>query len=74
MNIASWFRRLSTIALSILFSLTIFSAPANALVTENYKTLRETNACVSCDLSGEDLSGLDLYGAVLTGANLSQVR
>lgn len=35
------------------------------------QTLKNTNICVDCDLSGADLTGADLQTANLSGANLS---
>jgi uncharacterized protein YjbI with pentapeptide repeats len=35
------------------------------------QTLKNTNACVDCDLTGADLTGADLQIANLSGANLS---
>lgn len=35
------------------------------------QTLKNTNICVDCDLSGADLTGADLQTADLSGANLS---
>jgi|GEM_PF-298257 len=74
MNITTWFRRLSTIAISILLSLTLFSLPARAFVQTDYSKLLETKACNNCDLSGSDLSNQSLYGSSLNGANLSNAN
>jgi uncharacterized protein YjbI with pentapeptide repeats len=50
---------------------TASAAPTKANQAQYLTTLKDTNACKYCDLSGADLSGLNLTGADLTGANLN---
>ena len=47
-------------------------APAKAYNPADLELLKQTNACIRCDLSGAPLSGLYLVGANLRESNLSR--
>jgi uncharacterized protein YjbI with pentapeptide repeats len=44
---------------------------SHAFDEKQFQTLKKTNKCKNCDLSGAKLNGLDLTYADLSGANLS---
>ncbi|NEP00359.1 MAG: TIM barrel protein [Symploca sp. SIO2E9] len=74
MNLKPWFLKFSTLALTIIVSLTIFSLPAGAYEERDLQQLLETGECTGCDLSGAFLLGEDLSQADLSNANLSQAN
>lgn len=79
MNLKPWFLKFSTLALTIILSLTIFSLPASAYDRVQLDQLIETRQCSGCDLSGAtfynaDLRDANLQGANLTGANLERAE
>ena len=51
-----------------------FASPGHAYFQKAVDQLRNTNACVRCDLRAADLSGFDLRSADLTGAYLIDAR
>ena len=49
-------------------------AYARAANPDQVQQLKDTNSCVSCDLTDANLMGLGLEGAELTGSNLSSAN
>jgi len=56
---------------TVFIVLTLMINEGYAFNPADLQTLKNTNICVDCDLSGADLTGVDLQTANLSGANLS---
>lgn len=70
MNLKPWFVKLSTLVLTIILSLTIFSLPASAFDEDALLRLEDRNECSGCDLSEAPLNDKNLSEANLKNANL----
>lgn len=56
---------------TVFLTTTLVSTSVSAFDPQHLKQLKETNACVKCDLSDADLSDLDLARAKINRSYLS---
>ena len=72
MNLKPWFLKFSTLVLTIILSLTIFSLPASAYDESDLSNFQHRKICMGCDLSDAQLDNLDLSGAYLYNSDLTK--